>query len=88
MCKEAAEERGSAKLEKVAGAVADWLEDADAATTNVADYAAKKRELEAARTREREQRDRDREERGGGSRHLGANSDLEGGFRQREGHGR
>ena len=48
VCKEAAEERGSAKLEKVAGAVSDWLEDADAATTNVADYAAKKRELESA----------------------------------------
>ena len=37
---------------------------------------------------EREQRDRDREERGGDSRHLGANRNSEGGFRQRGGHGR
>jgi molecular chaperone DnaK len=47
-CKEAAEERGSARLEKLADTVALWLEDADAATTDIKDYTARKRELESA----------------------------------------
>ena len=47
-CKEAAEDRGSSRLETLAGTVAEWLDDADSATTDIKDYKAKQRELETA----------------------------------------
>jgi len=47
-CKEAADNRGSDRLQKIADTVALWLEDADAATTEIKEYSSKKRELENA----------------------------------------
>jgi len=47
-CKEAADNRGSDRLQKIADTVALWLEDADAATTEIKEYSTKKRELENA----------------------------------------
>ena len=51
----AAEERISARLEKPADTVALWLEDADAATTDIKDYTARKRELESAMNKPEEE---------------------------------